>query len=142
MHQGVNFSGDALGPWSFCPVANKNKDGRHVGLDFYDLLFETLRTPPMSDKAIYRQQFFCATPNSTAFIDLPQVPQEQAANDGIFGCAGAESRIVGDLDESSFTLTRTVIRETITAVFGLRRKFFLNNEFSLGRSGAARLPPR
>jgi hypothetical protein len=44
MHQGVNFSGDALGSRSFCPVANKNKDGRHVGLDSYDLLIEALRT--------------------------------------------------------------------------------------------------
>jgi len=56
MHQGVNFSGDALGPRLFCPGANKNKDGRHVGLDFYDLLIEALRTPPMSDKKIYQQR--------------------------------------------------------------------------------------
>jgi hypothetical protein len=59
MHQGVNFSGDALGPRLFCPVANKNKDGRHVGLDFYDLLFEALRTPPMGDKAMFQQQPGC-----------------------------------------------------------------------------------
>src|SRR5712691_12753208 len=56
MHQGVNFSGDALGPRLFCPVANKNRDGRHVGLDVYDLLIEALRTPPMSDTRRLRSE--------------------------------------------------------------------------------------
>ena len=43
-------------PKIICPVANKNKDGRHVGLDSYDLLIEALRTPPMSDNAIFANQ--------------------------------------------------------------------------------------
>jgi hypothetical protein len=55
--------------------------GRHVGLDFYDLLIEALRTPPMSDKAMFHQQFRnegCATLSSCPFWDSclgPEVAQ-------------------------------------------------------------------
>jgi hypothetical protein len=29
-------------------VREKNKEGRHVGLDFYDLLIEALKIPPQA----------------------------------------------------------------------------------------------
>jgi hypothetical protein len=39
----------------------KSKEGRHVGLDFYDLLIEALKTPSMSDRAL---RFYDSNPGT------------------------------------------------------------------------------